>query len=57
MVKYADDACPPFSADSWYGVYAKAETGFRKVINHLNQRELSLNYKKKNKFYEFHCQF
>jgi len=48
IVTYADNTCLLFSADSWYYVYTKAETGLKKVINHLNQRKLSLNYKKTN---------
>lgn len=43
IVTYADDTCLRFS-----GVRVKAIQDFKKVINYLNHRKLTINYKKTN---------
>jgi Reverse transcriptase (RNA-dependent DNA polymerase) len=48
IVTYADDTCLLFSGVTWEEVRLKATIEFRKVINHLNHRKLSTNYKKTN---------
>lgn len=52
IVTYADDTCLLFSGVSWEKVRLKATQDFQKVINYLNYRNRSINYKK-NKLYTF----
>lgn len=48
IVTYADDTCLLFSGDSWDEVRSIATKEFKKVINYLNHRKLSINYQKTN---------
>lgn len=48
IITYADDICLLFSGVSWKDVRLKAAKEFKKVINYLNHRKLSINYKKTN---------
>jgi len=48
IVKFADDTCLLFSGVSWDEVRVKAIQDFKKVINYLNHRKLTINYKKTN---------
>lgn len=48
ITTYADDTCLLFSGVSWKDVRSKATKGFKKVINYLNHRKLSINYNKTN---------
>jgi len=48
VVTYADDTCLLFSGDTWDNVRTKATLGFKKVLGYLNQRKLTINYKKTN---------
>lgn len=43
MVTYADNTCILFSGISWDEIRMKSTCEFKKVINHLNQRKLSIN--------------
>ena len=46
IVTYVDDACLLFSGDSWNEVRSKATKGFKKVVEFINYRKLSINYNK-----------
>lgn len=46
IVTCADDTCLLFSHNTWEGVYEKSITGFRKVLQILKERNLSLNIEK-----------
>lgn len=46
IVTYADDTCLLFSGVTWDEVRVKAIQHFKKVINYLNHRKLTINYKK-----------
>jgi len=48
IVTYADDTCFLFSGVTWDEVRIKAIQDFKKVINYLNHRKLTINYKKTN---------
>jgi len=47
-VTYADDTCLLFSGDSWDEFRSIATKAFKKIINYLNHRKLSINYQKTN---------
>lgn len=46
IVTYADDTWLLFSHNTWEGVYEKSITDFRKVLQILKDRNLSLNIEK-----------
>jgi hypothetical protein len=48
ITNYADETCLLFSGVSWKDVRLKATKEFKKVINYLNHRKLSINYKTTN---------
>lgn len=48
VITYADDTCLFFSGDTWDDVQTKVTLCFTKVLGHLNQRKLTINYNKTN---------
>ena len=48
IITYADDTCVLFSDVTWEDVRFKATKEVKKVINYLNHRKLTINYKKTN---------